>query len=148
MKRSVLDIPFCREMADLGDKNCRDHGICTSRITNTPKNPHYAGRAHADGTIEAPWPTTCPSDLHTLCHEIGHIVLEHHFSSKPDWLKEYEADKYARKLMRQYKVPRARDIGEQRRGHIADELTKAAIAGEDMTGVPLSVRRWAKWGVA
>ncbi len=144
----TLATQFFREMADLGDKICRDLGICTSRVTNTPANPHYVGRAHQDGTIEAPWPPRTPTDIHVLAHEIGHIVLEHHFSGKPTWLQEFEAEQYARKVMRRYKVPRARAIAERRRHLIAHELTEAALRGDNLSDVPLAVRKWAQWGLA
>ncbi len=143
----IEDLPQPKRNIPLGRRIAADFGICTSRIDPTPKDAYYNGKAHVDGRIECQWPTMWNEDIYTLCHEIGHQHLKHHISGKPKWQREYEAEKFARKLCRQYGVSVGQWRHDAARQNVRDHLTKSALAGE-LSDVPKSVLKWAKWGVA
>ena len=89
--------------------------------------------------IHIPPPTT-RKRMYIIAHELGHLACNH-ISSKKRFIEEYEAERYAHNLMRQFhiKVPRAMTV--RAKNYVNNKILQAMARGLS-TPIPREINAW------
>ena len=87
--------------------------------------------AHVDRReVFAPWPPSSLDDLFVLAHEIAHVVLRHRYESGTEYIIEFEAERFAVELFRQYGLKAPRRQIRRARANVCAWLLLAVVRGE------------------
>lgn len=110
------------------------------------KTVHYedgglSGRSiFGERTVWVPKPTT-RRRLYILAHEAGHIAMGHN-GKLPAHREEFEADKYAHRVMRENGVPVPKRSTQAAKKHVAREIRQAVARGA--TDIDYQAFRWCR----
>ena len=97
------------------------------------------GRCFHNGHIRIPPPTT-RKRMYIIAHELGHIAL-HAKTSKRQFIKEFEAEKYAHALMRRFKIRIPRAMTKRAKGYVQYRINLSVKRGLKAP-IPSEIRAW------
>ena len=125
-------------------KSIAKHWFKIHKVKKITYTKGLYGRAYTnESRLHIPPPTT-RKRMYIIAHELGHLALHSHLKrkrSRRQFIKEFEAEKYAHALMRRFKIRIPRAMTKRAKGYVQYRINLSVKRGLQAP-IPSEIRAW------